>query len=639
MPLLHNGAVHLLRRAADVAARLGLGAGRTGSGAEPRRPDVGVVVTAAMLVVGCGAALSIDVVRTTYGLKGDEATYVAMALSAAYDGDLAYEAQDVERFYQIYHDGPQGIFLKRGGGDRRSEDRLYFGKAYIYSVLAAPFVRVAGLNGMLAFHVVLLSGAVLLGYLFLAAHSPRRLSLAYTLGFLGVSIVPVYAVFLTSEIFHVAGVFYAYFLWFYKDVAPRDADGVAARLRGGWTDVAAAVILGLVTFSKPLNVLLIGPPVLVAWGRRRFRAGLVMGMVFALTVTAGFAINAFITGDVIYQGGDRKTFYGTFPFEHEGATFGDLGIGMSTNEVVVEEPLEPAGFLRLLGTNLWYFVAGRHFGFLPFFFPGIVAVWLFLRERANRTLRGWLIVCTVAATALGTIIYMPYTWSGGGGPSGNRYFLSIYPALFFITPRLASFGPVAVSWLGGGLFMAHILMNPFVSAKQPYLSVEDGLLRALPVELTMVNDLPINLDAPRARVQYGDPAVLLYYLDHNAYRPEPPGVWVAARQRADIIVRAGAPIERATLTLMSRVPNTVEVSLGGATRRVDLAPGVRREVTLQPDGVYARHSWAYLLSVRSEAGFVPRLVEPGSRDSRYLGVAVQLTPRFGEADARSLRGW
>ena len=633
--MLHNCGVHLLSRAADVAARLR--AARLGRGEKPRRPDPGVVVTAALLVVGCAAALSMDVFRTMGGLKGDEATYVVMALSVAHDGDLAYEARDIERFYQIYHEGPQGIFLKQGGGDRRAHDRLFFGKAYIYSVLAAPFVRLAGVNGLLVFHVVLLWGVALLGYRFLAAYSPRGLSLAYATGFFGVSIVPLYALFLTSETFHVAGVVYAYFLWFYKDVAPADAEGWSAKLRGPWTDIAAAVVLGLVTFSKPLNVLLIAPPILAAWGRRRFRAGLAMGAAFALTVTAGFAVNAFITGEAVYQGGDRRIFYEHFPFEREGLTFDGLGTAISTNEIVVEEPLDPGGFLRLLGTNLWYFAAGRHFGALPFFFPGLVAAWLFLRAPADRTLRGWLILGTLTATAVGTIIYMPYTWSGGGGPSGNRYFLSIYPALFFITPRLTSLGPVAAAWIGGGLFTAHILANPFVAAKEPYLAVERGLLRALPVELTMVNDLPINRYPPRARIEYGDPPVLLYYLDHNVYGPEQPGIWVAGGRRTEIVVRSGPRIAEATLTLRSRVANSVELSMGGATQRIDLAPGAAREVTLRPEGVYSRRSWAYLLAVRSASGFVPRLLEPGSEDGRYLGVAVRIAVRFDDAAPRDAR--
>lgn len=203
-----------------------------------RRADPGLLGAAVLLVVGSYVALSVDVVQTGFGIKGDEATYVAMALSAAYDGDLAYEAEDIERFYELYNHGPEGIFLKRGADavyrfdegfpyivrDTVPDDdpnRLYFGKAYIYSVAAAPFVRVAGLNGLLLFHVVLLSLVVLLGYRFVAARSPGGVAAVYAVGFFGASIVPLYAVWLTSEVFNVACVFSAYFLWFYKEVADR----------------------------------------------------------------------------------------------------------------------------------------------------------------------------------------------------------------------------------------------------------------------------------------------------------------------------------------------------------------------------------------------------------------------------------
>ena len=117
------------------------------------RFDLGVVTAGILLVIGCGAALSIDVVRAGYSLKGDEASYITMALSAAHDGDLAYEARDIERFYRLYNSGPEGIHLKRGGDGQ--EDRLYIGKAFIYSLVAAPFVMLAGLNGILLLHVLL----------------------------------------------------------------------------------------------------------------------------------------------------------------------------------------------------------------------------------------------------------------------------------------------------------------------------------------------------------------------------------------------------------------------------------------------------------------------------------------------------
>ena len=69
---------------------------------------------AVLLIVALAAAMSVDVVKTGYGVKGDEATYVSMALSLAYDHDLTYERRDLDRFYGLYRSGPDGIFLKTG---------------------------------------------------------------------------------------------------------------------------------------------------------------------------------------------------------------------------------------------------------------------------------------------------------------------------------------------------------------------------------------------------------------------------------------------------------------------------------------------------------------------------------------------
>ena len=76
--------------------------------------DPGLLAAMALLGAGSFVALSIDVPRTLLGIKGDEATYVAMALSLAHDGDLVYERRDEERFFSIYNGGPSGIYLKKG---------------------------------------------------------------------------------------------------------------------------------------------------------------------------------------------------------------------------------------------------------------------------------------------------------------------------------------------------------------------------------------------------------------------------------------------------------------------------------------------------------------------------------------------
>ena len=207
----------------------------------PQRPGTIVATVAAILLaVSLAAALSVDVVKNGFGTKGDEATYVAMALSVAYDHDLSYERRDLDRYVGLYRFGPAGIFLKRGSQPRLRldgsppfvhlrgtpdprSDRLYFGKAFIYPIVAAPFVRLLGLNGFLVLHVLLIFGVCVCGYLFLAARSRPGPALAFTLAFVGASCLPVYLVFLTPEVFNFSLVFFAYFLWLYKRSRPKTA--------------------------------------------------------------------------------------------------------------------------------------------------------------------------------------------------------------------------------------------------------------------------------------------------------------------------------------------------------------------------------------------------------------------------------
>ena len=142
----------------------------------------------------------------------------------------------------------------------------------------------------------------------------------------------------------------------------------------------------------------------------------------------------------------------------------------------------------------------------------------------------------------------------------------------------------------------------------------------------MVRDLPIALDQPRARVLHGqNPRMQLYFLDRNASLPEPPGIWIYGNRRADIIVRNPVALDTITVRAQSPIATDLSVEIGGEGGRISLEPGVPGLVTIQPRGVYARSSWAYLMRVSATNGFVPRLVEPGSEDGRYLSAAITLT--------------
>jgi len=604
----------------------------------------GVLAAAVLLIVTLGAALTVDVVKTLFGIKGDEATYVAMALSLAYDRDLTYERRDLDRFVGIYRSGPEGIFLKRGARLRVSfrrtapfvtlitlpdtrADRLYFGKALIYPAAVAPFVRAFGMNGFLICHVLLLFGVGVCGYLFLAAESPPAHALVFTLAFLGAAAVPVWAAFLTSDLFNFALVFFAYFLWLYKEVRPRDRETPPSAPAGWRTDLLAAALLGAVTYSKLSNGPLILPLLVLAWSRRQVARGVLSGLVWAATVGGLFGINAASSGDFNYQGGDRKIFYSRFPFDAADGAWDRRGLRMTTNRDEAQEVLERIDPVGRFAGNVKYFLVGRHFGFIPYFFPGVVAVALWVRSDARRSLWRAAIFLTIVASALMLLFIFPYTWSGGGGPPGNRYFLSLYPALFFLVPPLGSAWPGLTAWTIGALFTAKMLVNPFVAAKFTYETTERGFARRLPVEVTMANDLPVMLDAPRTHIWFSD--VLLYFLDRHAYIPEildssnGKGIWIAGDGRADILVRSEWPIDHLTMTAETPITTTFTVSMGRGESRIVMAPGKPVTFDVAASGEHGLNSYAYLLSARSSEGFTPHLVDPASDDYRNLGVLIR----------------
>jgi hypothetical protein len=594
-----------------------------------------------LLAVASALAITIDVPRTGYGIKSDEATYVAAALSAAYDGNLSFEKRDLDRFAGLYHSGPEGIFLKRGKRmgirvrppfpfvhilKRQDPDtsRLYFGKALAYSLFAAPFVRFFGLNGLLLANVVLLAVSAVAAYIFLAARGSPGRAATLTTAFFGASVLPVYSVFLMPEIFNFALVALAYCLWLYKEVAP------GSRLDRRWTDFAAAVLLGVCTYSKPLpTALLVAPLVALPWIRRRWMHGFMVGATAVIVAAAFFGLTAAVSGEFNYQGGERRTFYGSFPYDRPGNTWqetvgGTTGTDGDMQQLVLTSREAPRWFLQ----NLTFFLLGRHFGFVPYFFPGVVAIalWLFSRSRGEP----WRVLTFLAflGSTVALLLVLPFTWSGGGGPPGNRYLFTAYPVLLFLIPPGLSITPGVLAWVGGALFTAKMLANPFVAAKFPYLTVEKGFARRLPVELTMANDLPMRLAQPlRGRVQYrDDPGVLLYFLDQNAWPPEPNGMWVSGGGRADIIVRAAFPIEHMEFEAESPIPTTVTVTLGADPVTVRLEPGKTIRFSVRASGMRGFGDHNYLMTARSSEGFVPHLLEPANMDYRNLGAQLRFRP-------------
>jgi len=189
-----------------------------------------------------------------------------------------------------------------------------------------------------------------------------------------------------------------------------------------------------------------------------------------------------------------------------------------------------------------------------------------------------------------------------------------------------------VAWIGGALLVGKILVNPLLAAKSPWLTVEKGLLRRLPVELTMADDLPAFLiQPPRIRIPHGDPGdrLWLYFLDQNAWPPEPEGIWVSGSGRAEIIVRRSRPIDHLLIEAHSPIATTLTIDMGGASVRFAVIPGRTSVAEIPARGAIGPRgdlgSYFYLLTVRSSAGFIPHLREPTSTDYRNLGAQLRLS--------------
>ena len=107
-------------------------------------------------------AMLFDPTRRPF-LLGDEATYLMQAESLAWDGDLRFEARDLERFRRL-HPWPPEVILQSGDGGQR----VTFGKPFLYAAAIAPFVRLFGENGATGANAIFLAVSTLLAALALS---------------------------------------------------------------------------------------------------------------------------------------------------------------------------------------------------------------------------------------------------------------------------------------------------------------------------------------------------------------------------------------------------------------------------------------------------------------------------------------
>ncbi|HYT69728.1 MAG TPA: hypothetical protein VEL51_25130 [Vicinamibacterales bacterium] len=631
----------------------------------------GLVLAGIFLCIYGTLALAVDFPRAAYSFHSDEATYYMMGQSLVHDRDLSYRREDLVRVWKEFPGGPAGLFLKHGqtlsGKPDHDQRRYFYGKSFIYPLFAAPFIAIFGTKGFLVLHALLLALVLLCGYLFLHARSGPWPSALLSASFVMASVVPVYFVWIMPELFNFSLAFLAYFCWLYKEVArPELSARGTAWLFTPRSDLVMAVLLGIATFSKPTNALLFVAP--LAWGvfklkffrlkgeasqsdeaeatqsgsvasgfsrKDLFRRKILLPVVAFAAVAGGlFAINMAISGDWNYQGGgDRKSYYYEFPFQTEGTT-NQLGVSKSRESAMTHIIFNPRTFTSNLLHNLEYFFIGRYAGMLGYYFPGLFAMLALLAAPRKRAAWQWLVLAAALVQGLIFVVATPYTWSGGG--VGNRYFAGGYGVMLFLLPPIESIAAAFVPWAIGGLFVAPMVLNPFLASFRPNENAKGGPLRLLPVELTLLNDLPVFTEGEsRARVWMGDtgqgdPGFLVSFLDDNAYgREEDRSFWTRGDSRAELVFKADKSIRKAVFTIAAG-PQPVDVTLRLGSKRYDVhvdAASTQQIIASMPQGlIYEKevegvHLW--LVSITTKGGFTPIFYDEKASDARYLGARIK----------------
>ena len=385
----------------------------------------------------------------------------------------------------------------------------------------------------------------------------------------------------------------------------------------------AAVLLGLATFSKPTNILAALPLFLLPL----YAAALVAGAPASAaasrpTVVALFLINVAATGEPNYQGGDRKTFYSStgFPFANTSETFENSGQRVATGSVPTEILLQRNTaivivvgsdvFRRRHDTAAWCRTSSPACSRPCCFSPGA--------PRGNGGSGSWRSPSRAARSACSRTCRTP-TRAAAVRSATATSSASIRCSCSSCRP-CAACGPALVALAIGALFIAKVTLNPFYSSFHPGEHAKAGPLRMLPIERSLLNDLPVSADPARSRLRLaGTPPSSFYFVDDGAYVPEGDFFWVKGGRRADLLDSEGRP---------SRPRIGARVSLKIRTMRVEIANTEVRERGRGLDGRAPREDVARARRAarRRALARTRRAVQAGAVSDgirlRHLGVDV-----------------
>ncbi|MCP4662097.1 MAG: hypothetical protein GY856_42385 [bacterium] len=537
------------------------------------------MVLSGLLVLLTLGALSLD--RSTWpSLVGDEATYLVQAESLAWDADLRYSREDYQRFVDHHRRQPEGLILQSGDGGAV----ITFGKPFFYALFLAPFLRLAPAGGAFVANALLLALAGVL-----AARALERrvggLASLWVSAFVFASVSFAYTFWVHADLFLMCLTAIALALAYGEDEeGPGSPPGW--RIVGRW--LAVGVLLSIVGFSRPMYLSLF-LPALVAVPRRHRRLGIPAlvagGLILCL---AAIAVHQTLAGSWTSYGAARRGFYSytgfpdiDFPAGDWNAKLGDLGnhAWVKPAEVIEQKKVVAS----LWGWNTIYLLLGRHVGLLPYFLPLVLGF-----AGRPRGWRGWSLVVAVALAVGAFFLLRPFNFYGGGGAIGNRYFLPLYPALWFLPSRSLRGAWVVAAALAAGLFVGPLWFHPRdfpLMTRGGYRYVSPVAQRILPYETTQSHL------KPAAREDVIHHGLWIKFLNREVWADED-GESLKLRRGprgrgGELLVGSHQPLEALDLEL--RAPPGARLELRGGRLRTLREDGPLRKMRILLSGPRARH--------------------------------------------------
>jgi hypothetical protein len=236
---------------------------------------------------------------------------------------------------------------------------------------------------------------------------------------------------------------------------------------------------------------------------------------------------------------------------------------------------------------------------------------------------------------VGILTYMigiPWNYFGGSGTIGNRYLMNCFAVLLFSLFQQPSVRTMIPSFAASLIFTSAFLFTPVFSSFDNAFHQKHSLYEKLPLERTLLQDLPFNTNRTATRVAFDDkPSYLLYFTDGNTYLKEAYGhrygFWVQGERTAEIVLRTAQEVSRLRMMLYPARPGTnVTIETGNKAVTIPLKESVfyQGEIELPESSPYDRDgtgkTYLYKIKIGADSGAISKAVNSGER---YLGVFVR----------------